>query len=85
MTVSPHMERWRKRDTFKAVLSGANAVVAGAISGVGLTLLPPAVPDVWAAGLFMMALALLVRWKVIVVWTVVGGVGSGMIHVLGAA
>jgi chromate transporter len=82
LTVAPHLERWRRMDGFKAALKGVNAVVAGAILGVGFTLLPAGLPDRWAAGLFLAALLALVRFRVPAVWIVVGGLAAGGIRLI---
>ncbi|MBT8397036.1 MAG: chromate efflux transporter [Gemmatimonadetes bacterium] len=77
LLVAPHLERWRQLDGFRAALKGVNAVVAGAILGVGLTLLPSGLPDYWAAGIFLLALVGLVRFKAPAVWIVAGGLVLG--------
>ena len=77
LAVAPHLEKWRHAEGFRAALKGVNAVVAGAILGVGLILLPPAIQDRWAAGLFLVALLAIIRWKVPAVWIVVGGLMAG--------
>jgi hypothetical protein len=59
-----------------------NAVVVGAILGVGLTLLRAALPDLWAAGLFLGALLPLVRFRASAVWVVAGGLVAGAPHTL---
>ena len=80
LAVAPHLEKWRQADGFRAALKGVNAVVAGAILGVGFSLLPPAVPDRWAAGLFLIFLLALVRFKAKALWVVGGGLLAGVIH-----
>jgi chromate transporter len=82
LAVAPHLERWRHQEGFRRALRGVNAVVAGAILGVGLTLLPPALPDPWAAGLFLVALLALVRFKLPAVWIVAAGLLAGAGHYL---
>ncbi|MCJ7630631.1 MAG: hypothetical protein MUO50_19825 [Longimicrobiales bacterium] len=69
-------------DGFRAALKGVNAVVAGAILGVGLTLFPPGLPDRWAASLFFVALLGLVRLRIPAVWVVAGGLVAGGVHLL---
>jgi hypothetical protein len=56
LAVAPFLERWRHVDWIRTVLKGVNAVVAGAIFGVALTLVPPAVPDLWSGVLMAPAL-----------------------------
>jgi chromate transporter len=80
LAIAPHLEKWRRLESFRAGLRGVNAVVAGAILGVGLTLLPSGLPDRWAGGLFFVALAVLVRFRVPAVWVVAAGLAAGGIH-----
>lgn len=80
--VAPHLDRWRHAQGFRSALGGVNAVVAGAILGVGLSLLPPALPDRWAAGFFLLALLGLVRFGLKAVWVVAAGLGAGILHLL---
>jgi len=82
LLVAPHLERWRKADGVRSALKGVNAVVAGAILGVGLSLLPPAVPGPWAGGLFLVSLWILVRFRVQALWIVAAGLGAGILHLL---
>jgi len=62
LLLAPHMGRLRSLEPVRAFLDGVGAVVAGAILGVAATLLPPAVPDLVAGALFLVALLALV-WK----------------------
>ncbi len=80
LAVAPHLERWRRIEGFRAALKGVNAVVAGAILGVGLSLLPSGLPDRWAAALFLAALLALIRFRLPAVWVVVGGLLAGCAH-----
>ncbi len=82
LAVAPHLEKWRKAEGFRAALKGVNAVVAGAILGVGFLLLRPALPDVWAAAVFILSLFGLVRFGIQALWVVVGGLLAGVLHVL---
>ncbi len=77
LLVAPHLERWRQVDWVRATLRGVNAVVAGAILGVALTLLPPAVPDAWTGALLMLALVAGLRFGVKSLWLVLGGLVAG--------
>ena len=65
LLVAPHLERLREKEGVKAILVGVSAVVAGAILGVAGTLAAPSLPDLWAVGVAMAALAVLLtgRWK----------------------
>ncbi len=80
LAVAPHLEKWRRVEGFRAALGGVNAVVAGAILGVGFTLLPSGLPDRWAAALFLGALFALIRFRMPAVWVVVAGLLAGGLH-----
>lgn len=82
LLVAPHLERWRKVESLQWALKGVNAVVAGAILGVGFTLLPPALPDPWAAGLCLVTLLGLVRFRLPAVWVVVAGLLAGGVRLV---
>ena len=82
LAVAPFLERWRHVEGFRAALKGVNAVVAGAILGVGLTLLRPGIPDMWAGGLFLLALLSMVRFRAPALWVVAAGLVAGGIHLL---
>ena len=82
LLVAPFLERWRQVEWVQAVLRGVNAVVAGAILGVALTLLPPAVPDPGAGMLLALALVALFRFGVGSIWLVVGGLAAGAGRIL---
>jgi chromate transporter len=82
LLVAPHLERWRKVESFRWALKGVNAVVAGAILGVGFTLLPPALPDQWAAGLCLVCLLGLIRFRIPAVWVVVAGLLAGIVRLV---
>jgi chromate transporter len=82
LLVAPHMERWRRQQTVRAILRGVNAVVAGAILGVAVTLLPPAVPDILGALLLAGALVAQFAFNVGAVWVVAGGLAAGVIRIL---
>lgn len=80
--VAPHLERWRQVGWFQAALKGVNAVVAGAILGVALTLVPPAVPDLWAGLLLAGALVAVFGFGVGVLRLVLAGLAAGLIRTL---
>lgn len=80
--VAPHLERLRTLEPVKATLDGVGAVVAGAIVGIAVTLLPPAVPDPWAGALFVAALVALYRFELSAVWVVGGGLAAGVLRML---
>jgi hypothetical protein len=58
------------------------AVVAGAIVGVALGLLPAAVPDPWALAVFALALVALARFGLASGWVVLGGLVAGWSRLL---
>ena len=76
--VAPHLERWRQVDWVRAVLKGVNAVVAGAILGVALSLVRPAVPDPGAGLLLVAALIALFRFGVGAIWLVLAALAVGL-------
>jgi chromate transporter len=82
LAVAPHLEKWRKAEGFRAALKGVNAVVAGAILGVGFSLLRPALPDVWAGAVLLLSLFGLVRFRIQALWVVGGGLLAGVLHFL---
>jgi len=82
LLVAPHLERWRRVESFRWALKGVNAVVAGAILGVGLALLRPGLPDRWAAVLFLVALWGMIRLRLPAVWVVAGGLGAGLLRLV---
>jgi len=80
LLVAPALDRWRHMESVAAALKGVNAVVAGAILGVGLTLLPSALEDLWGGAILLAALVALIRFRAKAIWLVLGGVGAGLIH-----
>ncbi len=81
LAAAPFLRHLRASPRIRAFLAGVNAAAIGAILAAGAALLPGAlglrpgrvpVPDPLAIGIFVAALALLVRWKVDVVWIVAG-------------
>ncbi|MHB1168890.1 MAG: chromate efflux transporter [Longimicrobiales bacterium] len=82
LAVAPFLERWRRVDWIRAVLKGVNAVVAGAILGVALTLIPAAVPDVWAGLLLVIAGVAVFRFGIGPIWLVLAGLAAGLIRAL---
>lgn len=80
LLVAPHLNRLRSLEPVRAVLGGVSAVVAGAIVGVAVTLLGPAVPDPWAAVLLVGAVVAL-WWKSVPAYAVVGaGLVAGLVR-----
>lgn len=82
LVAAPHLERWRHVEWIQAVVKGVNAVVAGAIFGVALTLVPPAVPDVASGLLFTAALVAVFRFGIGAIWLVLGGLAVGTLRFL---
>jgi chromate transporter len=82
LLVAPALERWRHLESVGAALRGVNAVVAGAILGVGISLIPPALEDVWGGGILFLSLAILIRFRPQALWIVAGGIVAGLLHVL---
>jgi chromate transporter len=81
--VAPFLARWREVDWIRAALKGVNAVVTGAIVGVGLTLIRPAVPDVVAAALLIGSLVALLRFGTAAIWLILAGLVAGLLrHVI---
>lgn len=77
--VAPFLERWRELESVRAVLKGVNAVVTGAIFGVGITLIRPAVPDIVTAVLLISALIALLRFGIGAIWLVLAGLVAGFL------
>lgn len=82
LAVAPYLDRWRQVTWVRAALKGVNAVVAGAIFGVALTLMPPAIPDALAGLLFAAALVAVFRFGVGAIWLVLGGLAAGLLQLL---
>jgi chromate transporter len=80
LVTAPHLERTREHAPVKAALDGVSAVVAGAIVGVAAGLLPAAVPDPWALGVFALALLAVARFGVASAWIVLAGVVTGLVR-----
>ena len=78
--VAPFLERWRRLDAVRAILKGVNAVVTGAIVGVALTLLRPAVPDAVAGALLIGALLAAFRFGTPAIWLVSAGLAAGLLR-----
>lgn len=82
LLAAPHVDRLRRLRSVQAALEGVSAVVAGTILGVGLFLLPPALPDMGAAILFVFAIVAFVRFRVASHWMVLLGLGIGVARFL---
>jgi chromate transporter len=82
LIVAPYLERIRQVEGVKAYISGVSGVVAGGIVGVAGTLAGPSIPDYWAAGLGVGALALLMSGKITPTVAVLGGLAIGVVRLL---
>lgn len=85
LVAAPALERWRHLEGVAAALRGVNAVVAGAILGVGLTLIPSALEDLWGGAILMAALVALIRFRTKAIWLVLAGIAAGLAHVVAGA
>jgi chromate transporter len=82
LVVAPRLERLRKVDSVRHALEGVVAVVAGAVVGVGISLLMAGVRDVVAAVILVAALGLAVWRKTPALWLVAGGLVAGILRTL---
>jgi chromate transporter len=80
LALAPHVPRLRDTPAIEAALDGVSAVVTGAIVGVAVGLFATAVPDVFAAALFMAAIVALARFRVAAGWVVLGGLVVGVVR-----
>lgn len=78
--VAPRLERVREVEGVRRALAGVVAVVAGAVVGVGVSLVTAGVRDVWTAAIALVALALATRWRVPALWLVGGGLVAGLVR-----
>jgi chromate transporter len=82
LLVAPHLERTRQLAPVKAALDGVSAVVAGAVLGVAVGLMPEALPGVWATLVFVAALGALARFNVASGWVVLAGLVTGLLRLV---
>lgn len=82
LLVAPHLDRLRSMEPVRATLDGVSAVVAGAIVGVGASLVAAAVPDVVAGALLMGTLLVMMLLRVPAPWMVLVGLGAGLLRLL---
>ena len=80
--VGPWIPRLRTMPVVQACLKGVNAAVVAAILSIVITLAHAAVIDVWTAGTALLALLLLVRYRVESWQLVLGGAAIGVVHYL---
>jgi len=80
LLVAPWLERLREVAAIKAALRGVTAVVAGSLMGVALTLVPPAVPGVFAGVVLAVAGAALVWGRVTPLVLVLAGLAIGVVR-----
>lgn len=76
--VAPRFARLREVAGIQAALRGVNAVVAGSLLGVALTLAPPAIPGLAAATIFAAAAVGVVSGRVNPLGLILAGVGLGV-------
>jgi len=78
--VGPWIPRLRTMPVVQACLKGVNAAVVAAILSIVITLAHAAVVDGWTAGMALIALLLLVRYRVETWQLVLGGAAIGVVH-----
>lgn len=78
---------WLRRATWSAtLLDGLNIAALALMAGVGIKLAQAALPDFLTIALAVVAVAILLRWKVNSAWLILGGAAVGFLaHVLGVA
>jgi len=79
LLVAPYFARLREVAGIKAALRGISAVVAGSLLGVALTLVPPAIPGVAAAAIFVVAGAAVISGRVSPLQLIVAGVVASLL------
>jgi chromate transporter len=82
LAVAPRLEHLRRVEPVRHALEGVVAVVAGAVVGVGASLLVAGVRDGVAAAILLGALGLTVWRKTPALWLVAGGLVAGVLHTL---
>jgi chromate transporter len=82
LVVAPRLERLREIVAVRHALEGVVAVAAGAVVGVGMSLVVAGVRDVPAAALMVVALSLALWRKTPALWLVAGGLGAGVLRIL---
>lgn len=80
LVVAPRLERLREVDAIRHALEGVVAVVAGAVVGIGVSLLLAGVRDPVGVAILVAALGLAVFRKTPALWLVVGGLLAGILH-----
>ncbi len=84
---APHVERLRANRRWAAALGGITAAVVGVILNLGVVFgsavfLPAGEVDLFAVAVAALALALLARWRVDVLWLVAGGAALGLLRLV---
>lgn len=82
LLVAPRLARLREVDAVRRALKGVVAVVAGAVLGVGVSLIQAGVQDVVSAAIAVAALVLATWKKVPSLWLVGGGLVAGVVRTL---
>ncbi len=78
--VGPWIPRLRRSTMAQAFLRGVNAAAVALILAVAMALFRLTIVDVWTAGLLLVSLTLLLRFRVDTVWLVLGGAVVGFLH-----
>ncbi|HSM61562.1 MAG TPA: chromate transporter [Longimicrobiales bacterium] len=78
--VAPRLERVREVEAVRRALTGVVAGVAGAVVGVGASLVTAGVRDPWTAAIALVALALATWRRVPALWLVAGGLVAGFVR-----
>ncbi len=79
---APRLDRLRRHQEVRDALDGVVAVAAGAVFGVGLTLVLSGVRDPAAAAVAIVALTLALWRRTPSIWLVAGGLAVGAVRVL---
>ncbi len=78
--VGPWIPRLRRMPIVQAFLKGVNAAVVAAILSIAMTLAHSALVDAWTVLVALLALLLLVRYRVETWQLVLGGAAIGLVH-----
>ncbi len=82
LVVAPRLEGLRRVESVRHALEGVVPVVAGAVVGVGASLLLAGVRDGAAASILVVAFGLSIWRKIPALWLMAGGLGAGILHTL---
>jgi chromate transporter len=76
---APYFRRIRDQPLVKAFVDGVSAAATGAIAGAAYVLATRAIVDVWTAGIALVTLVVLLRWKISELWTIAAAGAIGLI------